>query len=130
MIFGTLVFIFFMAISILITGSIFIGVDYRTHISMVKSSTKEYGKTNYNIFLQEFNKCKWDVKRYKGSLFDKSTNSEIHASIIQFNGIGMIMQNQIEYLKMRFHLYQYLKEINKEEEVRVNYVWKEEVNKL
>jgi len=99
MILGILVFIFITSILILITGSAFIWIDYRTHISMVKSSTKEYGKANYNIFFQEFNKCKWDIKRYKGSLFDKSTNSEIHASIIQFNGVGMIMQNPIEYLK-------------------------------
>jgi len=127
MILGILVFILFMTMLILITGSIFIGVDYRTHIDMVKSCTKEYGRANYNIFFQEFNKCKWDVKRYKGSLFDKSINSEIHANIIQFNGVGMIMQNPIEYLKVRFHLYQYLKEINKEEELRVTHMWKEEI---
>jgi len=116
---------------ILLFISVIIGfviwASYDTHIIMVKKYTNKYGKANYNIFVQEFNKCKWDTERWKGSLFDYSTDSEIHASIIKFNGIGMIMQNPIEYLKMIYYVYQYNKKIKREEEIEMSHVWKEEV---
>jgi len=104
-----------------------IWASYDTHIAMVKRHTNKYGKANYNIFVQEFNKCKWETESFKGSLFDKSTDSEIHASIIKFNGIGMIMQDFVEYLKMRYCLYRYLKNTKIDKEIKNTHIWKDEV---
>ena len=112
---------------IMVVGIVILSVDYEVHINQVKNYTKKYGKGNYTVFIQEFNKCKWDSKYFKGSLFDRSSDSELHASIIKFKGVGMIMQNPIEYLKMLYYVRQYKAHFNKEEELRITHVWKEEI---
>jgi len=114
---------------ILAIGSIILLIDYGVHISQVKDHTERYGKSSNNIFIQEFNKCEWDNSRWKGSLFDYSRDSQIHAGIIKFNGIGMIMQNPIEYLKMLYFVNQYKTKAKREVEMKNNHVWKEEVIK-
>ncbi|HEY8889811.1 MAG TPA: hypothetical protein VIM70_06115 [Clostridium sp.] len=102
-----------------IMGSSFILFDYGSHISMVKSR-KKYGRASYKIFMEEFYRCDWKQDTFfKKSLFDRETDSQLHAYIIEFDGIGMIMKNPIEYCKMRLFVRSYLKTLNHVKE----YIW-------
>ena len=121
-------------LAILIIALIMIGaitwLDYGVHVSQVKKFTNEYGKANYKTFLAEFNKIDWRLDEYNKSLFyfsNGSITSMICAGLIKFNGIGMIMQNPIEYLKANVFVYKYLSNVKRQGEVKSNYSWKEEV---
>jgi len=60
---------------------------------LVKTYGCKYGYASYKTFLSEFHKIKWESRReiWPESFFDYTTSSKIHASIIQFNGKGMII---------------------------------------
>ena len=119
-----MIIILMILLFILIIGSIILLLDYSIHVSMTKEHSNKFGKANYNIFIQEFNKYEWDTKSWSGSLFNHPSNSQIHASIIKFNGIGMIMKNPVEYLKMIIYVYKYVKNAN---DNKTSYVWKENI---
>jgi len=109
--------------SLIITGVImgiaFILFDYGSHISMTKSR-KKYGRASYKIFMEEFCRRNWKQDHiFKTSLFDSETDSQLHAYIIEFDGIGMIMKNPIEYFRMRLFVRSYLKTQNHVKE----YIW-------
>lgn len=98
--------------SILITVAVFIfigmfgSIDWLTHRDMVKSSTKQYGISNYKQFVEEFHKIEWDYERgmFPDSLFTKDYSSQFHANIVQFNGIGMIINNPFSYLRVKLYV--------------------------
>lgn len=106
--------------TVLIVGGMITYVEYGTHIDQVKQFTKPYGKASYNAFVEEFEKHSWQQSNvFKNSLFDYPNNSEIHASIIKFNGVGMIMKSPIEYWKMWYYMRQYFKNKN----IVKEYIW-------
>jgi len=80
-------------------------INWSVHRDMVKSSANEWGKGNFDNFRTEFNKRKWERnKLFPYSWFDQSNilydQNYIHASIIKFDGKGMIL-DFISYNKFR-----------------------------
>ena len=99
-------------------------VDWKTHISQVSSLCKVSGRGNFKIFLREFKKQKWYKQDgWSNSLFgiDYSDNNMtyIHASIIQFDNIGMSL-GFIDYLRFRVFMRKQLKEYTN---LDTNYKW-------
>lgn len=89
-------------------------VYYTTHIDMTKSRTKIYGYGTYSKFLREFNKYNWQQGDYfESSLFDGKNNCQIHASIIEFDGIGMIMRTPLDYFLAVMFVRRYIKQLGK-----------------
>jgi hypothetical protein len=82
LIFGTGVFV------------VIISIDWFIHIEMVRSQKISYGWSNYRKFKEEFDKCNWSLG-WLNSLYDY--NNQIHANIIRFNGVGMIINNPFSY---------------------------------
>lgn len=83
-------------------------VEWLTHISMVKDHTDIYGYANYQKFKREFVKQKWNYI-WRTGLFNSNTNSKIHAGIIQFNGIGMIINNPVSYFLCMMYVKKHIK---------------------
>lgn len=82
--------------------SVTIGIEWCTHKDMVKTCTSAYGYGTYEDFKREFAKIDWKHNAmFTNSLFDHSNDSKCHASIIQFNGKGMIIKDPFSYLQVR-----------------------------
>ena len=62
-----------------------------THISQTKYYTNKYGYASFSTFKKEFNKEDWCKDKNNPNSFFVSFNTEIHASIIQFKGKGMLL---------------------------------------
>ncbi len=66
-------------------------------IKMTTEYTNKYGWGSFNKFKKEYNKCKWSIDAnyncfyHAKSRFDYPSDSELHASIIKFNGKGMLL---------------------------------------
>lgn len=86
-----------------IAAYLFAGYD--THIFMVKLYSIEWGYSNFDVFMNEYNKRTWERKiTFPYSHFsDVYTDTRIHASIIQFDGKGMILDFW-SYIKFLFWL--------------------------
>ena len=112
-------------------------IEYYVHKSMVKDSTKSYHKGNFDEFKKEFNKRDWEYKHeFEDSLFEVKGNpllqhSKIHASIIEFNKEGLILNNLIDFYRFtRFRKDIKNKKIILNCEDRFAYIREEEINKL
>lgn len=95
--------------------SLILIVGWLTHISMVQGETdiKCYGWATFGKFLEQFHKYNWDNENWRGySLWDRKNYCEIHANIVYFEKIGMIMRTPIDYFMMVFYIRKYFKENN------------------
>ncbi len=97
-------------------------VSWYIHILQVKTFCEKYGRASYKSFIREFNKYNWKDDIFSKSLFDRDNKSIFHASIIQFNNIGMIMRNPIDWCLVCLYVYNYGKNIEKKKEI---YNWEE-----
>lgn len=100
-------FIFLIGLSIILWK---IG-DWLVHVSQVKDSSSVYGWGNYQKFIREFEKCEWDNEdgEYKYSMWDRERGAKFHASIIEFNNIGMIINNPIDYVRVDMYVKKFYK---------------------
>ncbi len=79
-------------------------IIWRVHLSMTMENTKQWSPGNFKKFMTQWNShdmkqeycefCGGDIqvfllKPYK--FFDRLTNSQYHASIIEFDGVGMTL---------------------------------------
>jgi hypothetical protein len=89
---------------LVISLSMFASVDWLAHISMTKDHSSKRGWGNYKKFKREFEKIEWKpLLLYSKSFANRDNDSEIHANIIKFNGVGMIINNPISlYLCKRY----------------------------
>lgn len=85
--------------------------DYVVHIDMVKQHTEMYEYSSFDEFKNQFNKQSWDTLN-SDDLISLNHRSRIYAGIIEFNNIGMIMENPIEYLKAKRFITKYIKNKN------------------
>ena len=102
---------------IFIVGLVEVTSEYGFHEREVKRNSDKYGYATFDIFMEKFNEV--NFKR-GGLLGDKwhchRTNSEIKGHFIEFNGIGMIMSNVVEYSKLYLFLRTLEKEYKKSQE--------------
>lgn len=110
-----------------ITSFIFALVSWLVHISMVKGHCDTYGCGNRKLFWEQFKKCELKRDRVFSSYFayDENTKiiSKVHAGIIEFNGIGMVL-NPVDYLIVNYELYR----MRKIEDKKKIYKWRETKN--
>lgn len=110
---------------------VFIGlllVNWIAHISMTIGDCKggNWGWGNYWKFKREFRKLKWRKMDNYRSLV--SNNQELvhlydgylHANIVKFRGIGMVINNPISYLLVTVFI---RKEVRKRDLNNVRYKW-------
>lgn len=84
-------------------------INWDVHKDMVRSSTEFYDKAGYKRFVEEFNKVDWLPNLYfKGSLQSKDSKNKYHASIIMFNGKGMIVNNPVSYFRVVRYVNRYI----------------------
>lgn len=94
-------------------------VYHSTHKIMVADNCKKHGRSNFKRFIEEFNKVEW----YRDSSFPESffaktnVDTEIHASIIKFNGNGMTL-DYISFVRFQFWLRK-----NKYKQKKPTYQW-------
>lgn len=68
-------------------------VVWSTHAEMTRTNSDGWGYGTRAQFWQQFHRHKWERGRdWPKSWFDYSTDSEIHASIIRFDGKGMVLR--------------------------------------
>lgn len=92
-------------------------LSWLTHLSMVKDSSSIYGKGTYKKFVCQFEKN--DLKHFVNSKYafiNRLSNSKFHASIIEFNGIGMYL-GFIDWFRAKLYVRKVYKEIFE------NYKW-------
>lgn len=86
-------------------------LPWDVHRTMVKNSTNSYGEAGYDKFLEEFHKVDWvNDSTFSESLFSRDHNDKIHASIIMFNGKGMMMKNPVAHFRVERYVKRYIKE--------------------
>lgn len=88
-------------------------IPWLTHRDMVMKNPdiKTYGYADYDKFVKYFDKVVWShEKMFPESLFDYLGGNKFHASIIQFDGIGMVMKSPFDFMKARAHVKSYIKE--------------------
>lgn len=75
-------------------------VNWLTHIMITKGNVKIYGWGSFNKFKREYNKHNWDYENitnefycfhFDRSRWERSTESTLHASIVIFDGKGMLL---------------------------------------
>lgn len=114
MIVGIIVVFFIIFIFISFSNVI---LQISSHERMTKKHSDNYGYGNFKKFQTEFYKKNWEIsKTWNNSFFHHPSNSEIHASIIKFDGIGMVISNPIDYIKVQ----KMLNRIYKEEQNKIN----------
>lgn len=66
---------------------------WSVHKEMTESNCNEWGYGSYKEFKSEYTKIdEWEQGRpYIKSHFHRDSDSEIHASIVRFNGKGMVL---------------------------------------
>lgn len=86
-------------------------IDWTTHIEMVKDHSDSYGKTGHKEFIKQFNHVEWTFNPiWEESLFGKNHSEDYyHAGVIKFNHNGMIVNNPISYLIVKFYVKRYIK---------------------
>lgn len=111
-------------IAICIIASVKNPIDYSIHKSQVKENCKQWAYGTYKQFVEQFEKRTndWELK-YDTSFFIYGESclytSECHASIYDFDGVGMIMKSDKDFKKSK----KFLKneaEIRKNKEVVLN----------
>lgn len=80
----------------IITLGIYPCFEWDIHKSMTKGSTRDFINATYSQFLEKFNSTKWEAtSRWGNSVFGEDNTSrnftEMHASIICFNGMGYVL---------------------------------------
>lgn len=103
-----IVSIFFLVVGLAIIGS-WLYVPWGIHIEMVKENCKKWKWGSFKDFMKEFNKIEWKRDNYYPCSFFGPQNSffshqsQIHASIIKFNDMGMILYPW-SFLRFQFFL--------------------------
>jgi len=84
-----------MFVLLFIVGMLFF-IFWLTHLDMVKIRSESYGFGSFKKFKEQFQKYQWKPQeRFQTSLFGTnhscSCETKIHASIIKFEGVGMLL---------------------------------------
>jgi len=88
---------------------------------MTMSASDKFGRGSFSDFKREFQKVEWSYsKAHKYSLFCDGSypETQLHAGIVMFNGVGMTL-NTFDNLRKSIFIYRFLK-LNPEKEVRFN----------
>ena len=82
--------------------------DWLTHIEMVKDNVSTYTKGTYNDFIYQMSIHKWERKSTQPKSFfgvgKEYYKNKVHASIIMFDGVGMIF-NIYDWLLVKKYLH-------------------------
>lgn len=100
----------------------FFRIDWETHIEMTEKQGVDYGWGSFADFKREFDKYEWDSRGWKESGWDRENNSEFHASIVVFNGKGMLLKSPIDWYKASSYAKNHIKSKIVDNRVR-NYDW-------
>ncbi len=83
-------------------------VGWMVHISQTKCFSERYGWGDYDKFKQHFELCDWKCVGCEGNyLIADNFDSEYGASIIKFNGIGMLMRTPIDWFLANLYVEEY-----------------------
>ena len=67
-------------------------IPWSVHRSQTREFSRSVARGDMKTFFREFASRNWERnERFPESCFDYSTDSEIHASIIRFGGVGMLL---------------------------------------
>lgn len=79
-------------------------VNWSTHVAMTTEHSLKSGRGNRHLFWHHFAEHDWERRPHAStSYFDGSTDSEIHASIFRFDGVGMVL-GLIDYTLVEWQL--------------------------
>lgn len=103
-----MLFITILLITIPFFSVIMLLVSWLTHIDMTKGDSSKQGWANYKTFKEYFNRYEWeDSDIFKGSYWNRKLDCKYHASIIKFEGVGMLINNPINYLLVNNYVRKY-----------------------
>ena len=94
-------------IATIIIGMIFVTTPHPVHKSIVINNCDFWDYGTFDEFVREYEKYEWETYGgYENSLFVKDyysnkAKTRIHANIINFEGKGMVMNNIINYYRMK-----------------------------
>jgi hypothetical protein len=74
-----------------ILGTIIPLVNQCVHKEMTLGHCKQWDYSSYKWFRINFARHEWEINHNYRSVFDYPTDSQCHASIIRFNGKGMVL---------------------------------------
>ena len=97
-------------ISILIALVVVLINEWMIHKNTTKENSLYYGKANFQIFKEHFDKLdgKWKQNHWKDSLFYYPNNSKIHDGVVQFSNQGMVL-DLVSYIKACLYVNKYIK---------------------
>lgn len=86
--------------------------EWDIHRAMTKRYCRIYGIGTYNDFVREFIKYDWSYEGHdKSSIWDRNNGCKYHASIIEFNNVGMVMKTPWDLLRVKRFVKNYLKDV-------------------
>jgi len=86
--------LYFILTLFVLVFSIFYGISYLVHRSMTITETTAWDYGSYKDFIKQFQSISWDPRNptWAGSFFSHDTDSQLHASIVEFRGKGMVIK--------------------------------------
>ena len=75
-------------------------VSIHSHRSMTRRYSDKLAYGTFSDFLREMASHNWERDpRFPTSFFDSKTDSEVHASVVRFDGVGMIL-SPLDWLRV------------------------------
>ena len=113
-------FLIILLIGLIISGFVWLFVDWMVHIDMVKDHCDTYGWAGFKKFKEHFDKTEWEYNSlWENSLFGKNYHEDrFHAHIIKFKRVGMMINNPISFLLAKIYLVEYIHKNHKDEIVK------------
>jgi len=113
-----------MILFIFVLAALMCWINFIIHKSMTRENSKKQAVGTYWDFLYQFNQQEWENDNvWESSFFNRETDSKYHASIIKFNGVGMIMKNTLHYFLVGWYIFR-LTQAKKREKVFGGYYWR------
>lgn len=96
------------ALIIGLVWSLSFGINASVHKDMTVGACSEWDYSSYKWFRVNFARHNWKVDYNYKSVFDYHTDSQCHASIIKFNGKGMVL-GPLDFALSQWYLKKYTK---------------------
>ena len=106
------------------------GTKHSTHKYMTITFSKKWDYGSYERFIKEFESVNWQGydSSHPNSFF-KGPTTQVHASVIQFDGNGMVLPF-LDYIRFCYYMRLAVKQRNKKESTRKVGLWGNKNNNL
>lgn len=82
-------------------------MNWTVHVSIVKDNADNYGYASFKTFKKHFDSVKWE--KTSGGIWDETLQTRYMHTLLMFNGVGMIINNPISYIRAQLYIRNHMK---------------------